>query len=80
MVGFRVVDAGCLFAVYAVARLNLVSIHPWRDGNGRMSRCLQTPTAGSALGTDVMFGRYCQEAARGAITSTTRRAASGRSS
>jgi Fic family protein len=26
----------------AMAHLNLVAIHPWRDGNGRMSRCLQT--------------------------------------
>lgn len=26
----------------AMAHLNLVMIHPWRDGNGRMSRCLQT--------------------------------------
>jgi Fic family protein len=26
----------------AMAHLNLVRIHPWRDGNGRMSRCLQT--------------------------------------
>lgn len=26
----------------AMAHLNLVSVHPWRDGNGRMSRCLQT--------------------------------------
>lgn len=26
----------------AMAHLNLVLIHPWRDGNGRMSRCLQT--------------------------------------
>lgn len=26
----------------ALAHLNLVSIHPWRDGNGRMSRCLHT--------------------------------------
>ncbi|BCJ64378.1 Dot/Icm type IV secretion system effector CoxFIC1 [Polymorphospora rubra] len=26
----------------AMAHLNLVSIHPWQDGNGRMSRCLQT--------------------------------------
>jgi len=26
----------------AIAHLNLVRIHPWRDGNGRMSRCLQT--------------------------------------
>jgi Fic family protein len=26
----------------AMAHLNLVAIHPFRDGNGRMSRCLQT--------------------------------------
>lgn len=26
----------------AMAHLNLVMIHPYRDGNGRMSRCLQT--------------------------------------
>ena len=26
----------------AMAHLNLVSVHPWRDGNGRMSRCLHT--------------------------------------
>ncbi|WP_027343550.1 Fic family protein [Hamadaea tsunoensis] len=26
----------------AMAHLNLVAVHPWRDGNGRMSRCLQT--------------------------------------
>jgi Fic family protein len=26
----------------ALAHLNLVSIHPWRDGNGRMSRCRHT--------------------------------------
>lgn len=26
----------------AMAHLNLTSIHPWRDGNGRMSRCVQT--------------------------------------
>jgi Fic family protein len=26
----------------AMAHLHLVMIHPWRDGNGRMSRCLQT--------------------------------------
>nr|WP_212533756.1 Fic family protein [Actinospica durhamensis] len=26
----------------AIAHLNLVSIHPWADGNGRMSRSLQT--------------------------------------
>jgi len=26
----------------AMAHLNLASIHPWRDGNGRMSRCIHT--------------------------------------
>ncbi len=26
-----------------MAHLNLVMIHPFRDANGRMSRCLQTP-------------------------------------
>jgi len=26
----------------AIAHLHLVSIHPWADGNGRMSRSLQT--------------------------------------
>ncbi|MFG2038273.1 Fic family protein [Dactylosporangium sp. NPDC048998] len=31
-----------LFVRAALAHLNLVRIHPWRDGNGRMSRCVQT--------------------------------------
>jgi Fic family protein len=31
-----------LYVRAAMAHLNLVSIHPWRDGNGRMSRCLHT--------------------------------------
>jgi Fic family protein len=26
----------------AMAHLNLVMVHPFRDGNGRMARCLQT--------------------------------------
>ena len=30
----------------AMAHLNLVMIHPFRDGNGRMARCLQTLDAG----------------------------------
>jgi Fic family protein len=30
------------FVRASMAHLNLVSIHPWRDGNGRMSRCLHT--------------------------------------
>ncbi len=29
-----------------MAHLNLVKIHPWRDGNGRMSRALQTLVLG----------------------------------
>ena len=31
-----------LFVRAALAHLNLVRIHPWRDGNGRMSRCVHT--------------------------------------
>lgn len=31
-----------VFVRAAMAHLNLVKIHPWRDGNGRMSRCLHT--------------------------------------
>ncbi|MER5623283.1 Fic family protein [Streptosporangium sp. NPDC002544] len=30
----------------AMAHFNLVSIHPWRDGNGRMSRAVQTLVLG----------------------------------
>ncbi|MEU8385118.1 Fic family protein [Streptosporangium sp. NPDC048865] len=30
----------------AMAHFNLVSIHPWRDGNGRMARALQTLVLG----------------------------------
>jgi Fic family protein len=38
-------DLACetpMFVVAAMAHLNLVMIHPFRDGNGRMARCLQT--------------------------------------
>jgi Fic family protein len=36
-------DPDCpVYVRAAMAHLNLVSIHPWRDGNGRMSRCLHT--------------------------------------
>ncbi|WP_432831747.1 Fic family protein [Dactylosporangium sp. CA-092794] len=31
-----------LFVRAAMAHLNLVRIHPWKDGNGRMSRCVHT--------------------------------------
>jgi Fic family protein len=40
----------------AMAHLNLVKIHPWRDGNGRMSRALQT----LVLGRDrIMTPEFC---------------------
>lgn len=35
-------DAAPSFVRAAMAHLNLVMIHPFRDGNGRMARCLQT--------------------------------------
>jgi Fic family protein len=35
-------DGGSPLVRAAMAHLNLVMIHPFRDGNGRMARCLQT--------------------------------------
>jgi Fic family protein len=35
-------DAGPVLVKAAMAHLNLVLIHPFSDGNGRMGRCLQT--------------------------------------
>lgn len=35
-------DTGPALVRAAMAHLNLVMIHPFRDGNGRMARCLQT--------------------------------------
>jgi Fic family protein len=35
-------DTGPVLVRAAMAHLNLVMIHPFRDGNGRMARCLQT--------------------------------------
>lgn len=35
-------DEGAVLVRAAMAHLNLVMIHPFRDGNGRMARCLQT--------------------------------------
>ena len=34
----------------ALAHLNLVMIHPFSDGNGRMARCLQTLVLGKSVG------------------------------
>lgn len=39
----KLADDGCpVFVRAAMAHLNLVMIHPFRDGNGRMARALQT--------------------------------------
>lgn len=35
-------DTSAVLVRAAMAHLNLVMIHPFRDGNGRMARCLQT--------------------------------------
>jgi Fic family protein len=43
LIGQLEVDDACPAIVRgAMAHLNLVMIHPFRDGNGRMARCLQT--------------------------------------
>lgn len=43
LVGQLAADAECPAMVRgAMAHLNFVMIHPFRDGNGRMARCLQT--------------------------------------
>ena len=43
LVGSLNIDSECHPMVHAgMAHLNLVMIHPFRDGNGRMARCLQT--------------------------------------
>jgi len=39
---FQEDEAHPVFVTAAMAHLNLVMIHPFRDGNGRMARCLQT--------------------------------------
>lgn len=36
------IDEHPIFVTAAMAHLDLVMIHPFRDGNGRMARCLQT--------------------------------------
>ena len=40
----------------AMGHLNLVMIHPFRDGNGRMSRCLQTMILARGATLDPIFG------------------------
>lgn len=42
MLGQLGADEGPVVIRAAMAHLNLVMIHPFRDGNGRMARCLQT--------------------------------------
>jgi len=42
MLGRLQADTGPVLVRAAMAHLNLVMIHPYRDGNGRMGRCLQT--------------------------------------
>lgn len=42
MAGIDADDDHHAFVRAAMAHLNLVMIHPWKDGNGRMSRALQT--------------------------------------
>ena len=42
MVGQLTQEDAPVVARAAMAHLNLVMIHPFRDGNGRMARCLQT--------------------------------------
>ncbi len=42
MLGALREDASPTLVRAAMAHLNLVMIHPFRDGNGRMARCLQT--------------------------------------
>lgn len=39
----------------AMAHLNLVMIHPFKDGNGRMARCVQTLVLGRAGKLEPMF-------------------------
>jgi Fic family protein len=39
----------------AMAHLNLVMIHPFKDGNGRMARCLQTLVLGRAGTVEPLF-------------------------
>ncbi|WP_433442573.1 Fic family protein [Nonomuraea sp. CA-141351] len=40
----------------AMAHFNLVKIHPWRDGNGRMSRALQTLVLGRE---QILLPEFC---------------------
>ncbi len=39
----------------AMAHLNLVMVHPWSDGNGRMARCVQTLVLASEGILDTVF-------------------------
>ena len=46
---------GPVMVTAAMAHLNLVMIHPWSDGNGRMARCLQTLVLASEGILDPVF-------------------------
>ena len=48
-------DSTPVVARAAMAHLNLVMIHPFRDGNGRMARCLQTLVLAREGLTDPVF-------------------------
>ncbi|MEW9529387.1 Fic family protein [Microbispora sp. NPDC049125] len=52
----------------AMAHLNLVKIHPWRDGNGRMSRALQTLVLGRDQITTPEFSSIEEWLGTGEIT------------
>lgn len=50
------VNSGSSIVAAAMAHLNLVMIHPFRDGNGRMARCLQSLVLGrSGLSLSPVF-------------------------
>ena len=48
-------DEGHAIVRAAMAHLNLVMIHPFKDGNGRMARCLQTLVLARGMIVDAEF-------------------------
>ena len=55
MTGQLAADVAPPLVKAAMAHLNLTLIHPFRDGNGRMARCLQTFVLGAAGITEPVF-------------------------